>query len=470
MPLSLTPFQQLVFDQIIQFLKTDSHRAFVLKGYAGTGKTFLMQQLASHLSKPGSEQPFQLLATTGRAAAVLRGKTGFESKTVHSALYTFSKVEGDSEDIADEANIDQFGQMALRFDIRVKGDESVIYIIDEASMLSSEVSDKPSFAQFGSGRLLIDLLEAIPKGKFIFVGDPCQLPPVGQDFSPALTSDWLEQQGVATQEAELSEILRTDKDNDILVVAGHVRRMLENRDEIIPKWPKIPALRRHNVTVCPTEEQLFETYWQGVQQGTNSIAIAMSNAQCYKINERIRALKFGVDHAPLQVGDRLLVTQNNYIVPLTNGDFVEVTAIGERRHHCNLMFTSIRVRNELTDTVHEVLFIEDLLHRRATNITPENHRELMIAYSRECRQKGIKPNSQAYKDGMMKDPYLNALRATFGYAVTCHKAQGGEWDHVFLFLQKSMYGMLRPDLFRWWYTAITRARQHVCLHNDWWLA
>lgn len=222
--------------------------------------------------------------------------------------------------------------------------------------------------------------------------------------------------------------------------------------------------------VCPTEEQLFKTYWQSVQQETNCIAIAMSNAQCYKINERVRALKYGMDHAPLQVGERLLVTQNNYIVPLTNGDFVEVIAIGERRHHCNLVFTSIRVRNEVTDVVYEILFIEDLLHRRATNITPENHRELMIAYSRECRQKGIKPNSQAYKEGMMKDPYLNALRATFGYAVTCHKAQGGEWDNVFLFLQRGMYALPRPDLFRWWYTALTRARQRVYLYLDWWIS
>lgn len=467
---TFTPSQQLVFDQILDFLKSDTQRAFILKGYAGTGKTFMMQQLARYLSDAKPKRLFELVATTGRAAAVLRGKTGFESKTVHSALYAFNRVEGDSEDIADDATIDQFGQMVLRFDVRVKSDEPTVYIVDEASMLSSEVTDKGSFAQFGSGRLLIDLLENIPKGKFIFVGDPCQLPPVGQDFSPALEKTWLEHQSVPAREAELAEILRTNHENDILIVAGLVRQMLEDENIIIPKWPKIPALRRKNLTVCPTEDTLLMAYWDMVHNQISSIAISLSNAQCHKINEKIRRLKFGIPHALLQIGDRLLVTQNNYVVPLTNGDFVEVLAIGERRHRCNLTFTSIQIRNEITDTVHEVLFIEDLLHLRLTNITPENHRALMIEYSRECRQRGIKPNSQAYKDGMLKDPYLNALRATFGYAVTCHKAQGGEWENVFLFLHKGMYGMPQAELFRWWYTALTRAKERVYLHNDWWLA
>ena len=466
---TLTPTQQLVFDSIRQFLKSDTHRAFILKGYAGTGKTFLMQQLAQHLSKKGASQPFYLLATTGRAAAVLRGKTGFEAKTVHSALYSFSRVEGDSDEIEDDANFDQFGQMSLRFDIRVKGDEPAVYIIDEASMLTSEIADKTSFAEFGSGRLLIDLLENIPSGKFIFVGDPCQLPPIGQDFSPALSKPWLEEQGINAKEGELSEILRTTGNNDMLIVASLVRKLLEEKPITIPKWPKLPALNRKNISVFEGEDALFAAYWQSIQEGPTSIAISTSNAQCYKINEKIRLLKYKIPHAPLQVGDRLLVTQNNYIVPLTNGDFIEVLSIGQRRHRCNLAFVSVRVQNEITGTTHEILLIEDLLTRRMTNITPENHRELMIAYSKECRSNGIKPNTQLYKEGMMKDPYLNALRATFGYAVTCHKAQGGEWENVFLFLHKGMYAMPPTALLRWWYTAITRAKTQLNLHKDWWL-
>lgn len=467
---TFTPSQQLVFDQILQFLKSDVHRAFILKGYAGTGKTFMMQALASHLKKQDTAPAYSLLATTGRAAAVLRGKTGFESRTVHSMLYQFSQVEGETEETAENTNVDQFGQMALRFEMRPKSQERTVYIIDEASMLSSETSEQNSFAHFGSGRLLIDLLESIPNGKFIFVGDPCQLPPVGQNISPALSQQWLEGAGVKAETGELSEILRTNSNNDILLVASSIRRMLEDTAVAIPKWPKIPALRRHNVTVCLTEDLLFDEYWQSIQRSANSIAIALSNTQCHKINERIRTLKYGVSNAALQVGDRLLITQNNYLVPLTNGDFVEVLSVGDRRYRCKLTFINIQVKNEVIGDSHDILFIEDLLHRKLTNITPESHRELMIAYSQECRQLGIKPNSQAYKDKMMKDPYLNALRATFGYAVTCHKAQGGEWDEVFLFLNKGMYGSPRSDMFRWWYTAITRTRHRLYLHQDWWLS
>lgn len=467
---ALTPSQQLVFNQILHFIKSDTHRAFILKGYAGTGKTFMMQMLARHLEKQTDGLAYQLLATTGRAAAVLRGKTGFDSRTVHTALYQFSRVEGESDENTDDTNVDQFGQMSLRFEMRPKRVEHVVYIIDEASMLSSEPTRQTSFAQFGSGRLLIDLLESIPNGKFIFVGDPCQLPPVGQHFSPALSQQWLENQGVKTQEGALSAILRTAQNNDILTVASSIRQMLEDTAVAVPKWPKIPALRRQNVRVCLTEERLFDAYWSSVQQSVTSIAIALSNTQCYKINEQVRTLKYGVSNASLQAGDKLLVTQNNYLVPLTNGDFVEVLAVGDRRHHCKLTFTTIRVRNEATGDTHEILFIEDLLHRRLTNITPENHRDLMIAFSRECRQLGIKPNSQAYTDRMMSDPYLNALRAMFGYAVTCHKAQGGEWDDIFLFLTKGMYGLPRTEMFRWWYTAITRTKSRLWLHQDWWLS
>lgn len=468
---ALTPSQKLVFDQVLQFLKSDVQRAFVLRGYAGTGKTFLMQHLARYLTDHTDGYPsFELLASTGRAAAVLRGKTGFEAKTVHSALYAFASVEGDSEAIDDNADIDQFGQMTLRFDMRPASEESIVYIVDEASMLSSEHTDKTSFAQFGTGRLLHDLLHNLPKGKFIFVGDPCQLPPIGQALSPALSPEWLRKLGVPTGEASLSEIMRTRQDNDILIVASGIRRMIEEPSPYLVKWPKIPAMRRESVQVTDTETDLFEAYWQAISQNRSCIAISNSNAQCHKINERIRASRYGNAHSPLQKGDKLLVTQNNYLVPLTNGDFIVVKAIGERQHHCNLVFVSVQVGSEMTGDEHEILLIEDLLTHRLSNITSENHRALMIAYSRSCRRAGIKPNSQLYKEGMMKDPFLNALRATYGYAVTCHKAQGGEWDDVFLFLHKGMYAMEQPDMFRWWYTAITRARERVYLHHDWWLS
>ncbi len=280
----------------------------------------------------------------------------------------------------------------------------------------------------------------------------------------------MKQFGLQTSEASLSEIMRTRHDNDILVVASAIRRMIEHPSPYLVKWPKMPAMRRESLQVTGTETDLFDAYWQAMSQHQSCIAISNSNAQCHKINERIREKRYQNAHSPVQVGDKLLVTQNNYLVPLTNGDFIVVKAIGERRHHCNLVFVSIRVSSEMTGDEHEILLIEDLLTHRLSNITPEKHRELMIAYSRSCRKVGIKPNTKLYKEGMMKDPFLNALRASYGYAVTCQKAQGGEWDDVFLFLHKGMYAMDQPDLFRWWYTAITRAKNRLYLHRDWWLS
>jgi hypothetical protein len=171
----------------------------------------------------------------------------------------------------------------------------------------------------------------------------------------------------------------------------------------------------------------------------------------------------------LQAGDTLLVTQNNHLVPLSNGDFVKVVSVGEKRTRANLNFINVRVKSLLSEKDYEVLLCLDVLNGTQTNISLEQHRTLMIDFSRRMRYKNIRPNSEAYKASLIKDPYLNSLRATYGYAVTCHKAQGGEWDDVYLFLNKGMYRMEHEELFRWWYTAITRAREHLYLHDDWWI-
>ena len=185
---TLNTEQKEAFKTIQKFLDHPGPDTFVLKGYAGTGKTFLMQYLAKWLDE--NDREFCLLASTGRASAVLRGKTGFETRTVHGELYQFSKVEGDHEDIPEDASTDQYGQMRLEFLLRKPDEKKRIYIVDESSMLSSELSDD-SIAAFGSGVLLDDFFDAVGSNKIIFVGDPCQLPPVGQLDSPSLNMRWL---------------------------------------------------------------------------------------------------------------------------------------------------------------------------------------------------------------------------------------------------------------------------------------
>lgn len=464
---SLNTEQKETFIAIQRFLEHSAADTFVLKGYAGTGKTFLMQYLGHWLKE--TNQKFTMLASTGRAAAILRGKSGFETKTVHSELYNFNKVEGVDEDIHADAPIDKYGQMTLQFLLRQPDRDKHVYIVDEASMLSSERTLEPSFATFGSGYLLTDFFDAVGNNKIIFVGDPAQLPPVGQLFSPALDTDWLCQQKRTAISITLEKIERNKPDNDILILASHIRNSrLQNSGG---RYPKLPAKNMNNVRLHSSNESLFKEYLKSFKAaGANgTLAIARSNKMVYNINRSFRKELYGVIDKPLQVDDILLVIQNNYKVPLANGDFVRVCSLGETRTKANLHFQSIRVKSVISETEHELLISLDLLYGQFGNFTSEQMKALMVDFNRRMRNKNILANSEDYKSAMLKDDYLNCLRATYGYAVTCHKSQGGEWNKVFLFLEKSMYAMPHQELYRWWYTAVTRAREELNLVNEWWI-
>lgn len=172
----------------------------------------------------------------------------------------------------------------------------------------------------------------------------------------------------------------------------------------------------------------------------------------------------------IEVGEIVMVTQNNYLVPLTNGDFVEIMEMGEISQRAGLNFRDVRVKHVDSDKDFPVKLALDPFNGFLPNLNPDQQRNLMIDFSRRMRKKSIRPKSDAYKNAMQKDAYLNSLRATYGYVVTCHKAQGGEWDEVFLFLNKGMYGyMVADEMRRWWYTAVTRAKKNLYLHKDFWI-
>lgn len=464
--MDLNKEQAEVISSIKEFIKGGEHDTFILKGYAGTGKTFLMQHLATELNNEKSA--FSFLATTGRAATVLKGKTGFEARTIHGELYQFFEVDGDNNDIPANADTDAYGQMKLIFNVRAKDDTKKIYIVDEASMVSTESDDEKAYAQFGSGDLLHDLLSVVEDNKIIFVGDPCQLPPVNQSFSPALDEAYLSAKGRKVQKAELQTIVRTRSGNDIVDLAHSIRNLIGNED--LPKWVKLSAQGMTNCIVHPSEEDLLNRYLEQFSaKQRNSIAIAQTNAACNRINTEVRKFLYGRPGAPLMPGDILMVTQNNYMVPLTNGDFVEVVAVNDTISEAGLNFVDVKVKHQLTGKEYEILLSLDVLYGGGANLNKDQQRTLMINFSNRMRSRKIGPNTQKYKDNMKKDEYLNSLRATYGYAVTCHKAQGGEWDNVYLFLNKSMYAMNTNDMCRWWYTAITRAKQSLHLAHDWWI-
>lgn len=461
--------QQETFDRLKAFVNDPITNTLILNGYAGTGKTLLIQEFAKYLEK--RKKKFMLLATTGRAASVLRGKTEFQTSTIHGALYTFSKVEGDYDDLSTDSSIDEFGQMKLLFSPNKKLSDDCVYIVDEASMLASESSDNSSFAVFGTGHLLSDLLNAVGKNKIIFVGDNCQLPPVGQNFSPALDINFLNKLGRITVQTTLDEIMRTDKDNDILHIASEIRLAIGEPQNT--KWIKLPADNRRNCTIVADKNTLFlEYYARFLQYGSEeSIGIAHSNKVCNHLNKYFRKRLYPGRNNLLEVGEILMVNQNNYIVPLTNGDFVKILKLGEKSEKTGLKFQNIRLQHLVSKNEYEIKLALDPLGNFSPNLTVDQQRLLMIDFSKRMRSKNIKPNSEPYKEAMKKDAYLNSLRATYGYVVTCHKSQGGEWKEVFLFLDKAMYSYLTPnDMRKWWYTAITRTKEQLYLHNEWWIS
>jgi ATP-dependent exoDNAse (exonuclease V) alpha subunit len=455
---TLNEDQQDAFNILKRFIDHPAADTFVLLGYAGTGKTFLMQHLAGWLES--KDYRFSLLAATGRAAAVLRGKTGRTAKTVHSHLYHFAKMDGIPEDLPEDAPIDNHGQLILTFAIRTPETVKQILIIDESSMLSNLPSEEVGGMIFGSGRLLNDLFEYARGHKIIFVGDPGQLPPVKEHSSPALDVDWLQQQKRVAISYTLSKNERNDPDNDILVLASMIRNM-----ESTKEFQKLLECELNNVRVLESNENLFRSYFKSFKEkGPNqTIAIARTNLMVNNINMAMRRDLFQDPRKPIQEGEVLLVTYNNRKALLTNGDFVVVVRTGASHVHTLLRFQEIRIRSLLTDSEQDLYISLDILEGPRQNFTETQLQTLTIDFSRRMKKIDIEQASDEYQNRMMNDPYLNCLRAKFGYGVTCHKAQGGERGEVFLFLDKNIRKMPHPALLRWWYTAVTRAKQTLYL-------
>jgi len=464
------PEQKAAFKAIKKFLEHPSANVFVLQGYAGTGKTFLMQQLATWLTE--QEQEFCMLASTGRAATVLKGKTGFPAKTVHSEVYSFNKINGINDDMLRDNTANASNQLSMEFTTRVADEEKRLYIVDEASMLSCEISKEGSFASYGSGIVLNDLFSVVGKNKIIFVGDPCQLPPVGQSFSPALNVEWLAENDKVALSVKLEKIERTNSQNDILKLATAVREMYDGG--VFELYPKLPASNLNDVKLHLSDRVLFKAYSERYKTAgpADTLAVARTNRKVQLINKAMRRDLFGSTNTPLRLDEILLVTQNNRKVPLTNGDFVKVCELGEAKMKMGLTFQRIKVKSISSEIEYDLLLSLDAMQSENGNLTTEQMQELTIDFSHCMRAKGISMNSSEYRNAMKDDEYYNCLRATYGYAVTCHKAQGGEWNNVYLFLDNDnngMYSMPPQNLCKWWYTSITRARQELHLVKEWWV-
>ena len=466
---NLKPQQELAFNSIQNFLRQNEKKVFILKGYAGTGKTTLMSGIIKLLDE--SEMPFALLATTGRAAKILSNKTKTEAFTIHSHIYVFSELSEDLEEMSklqENKAIDDKGQISLMFNLKsIKSEVDKIYIIDESSMLSDEPESSGSFAKFGSGDLLADILNYDLRGKYIFVGDPCQLPPVNQANSPALAGSYIkEKYSKDYEEFELTDIVRQRGENGIISCSFKLRSLYTKNPAV--KFANLPAKGHNNIILHNSHANLINEYMLKIKsQGFDyATLLCQTNRHCSDLNKILRGF-LHKNVGALNEGDLLMVTQNNYLTKLVNGDFVIVNKIGNREYRAGLSFLNVEVTELSSNTRCSVLLVEDILNSVYTNLNNKQHKDLMIDFFKRMSAKGIPQKSDKFKENMLKDSYLNALKAVYGYALTCHKSQGGEWNEVFLYLDNKIHGIKKPGIYQWWYTAITRAKNNLHLVNDW---
>lgn len=464
----LTSSQQTAFDKIKDFLGSDSD-IFVLKGYAGTGKTHLIKYITRYLDE--NKTPYEVLAPTGRAAKVLRDRVG-RGMTIHKCIYSRDLIT-----INDDESDGSIKSYKFYFPIVETPQDFQIMIIDESSMISNKESHN-EFLAFGSGVLLDDLLQFVKVcgiEKVIFVGDPAQLPPVGDEHSCALDVEHLSSRGLKVESFELTEVVRQEDDNAILGEATKMRELL-----------KLPKDSRHNFSLVCDGKDVIElpstelpskfTDMYPMPEVGNGITVCFTNQQCFDANQAIRSILFG-EAKTVQIGDIVIINNNNYTsygIQLFNGDMAKVVGVGEVEYHRNIPVTIEKEKRHIDlafrdidllfakegITVHCKVF-DDLLHSGDSDLNVWQMRAVYIDFV--MRNSHMKHGSPEFKDALIHDPYFNAVRVKFGYAVTCHKSQGGEWDTVFV--DYSGRCGLSDDHLRWCYTATTRAKRRLYAVN-----
>ncbi len=365
---------------------------------------------------------------------------------------------------------DDSGQLYLNFDLcPIETNEQCVYLVDESSMISDEKDSNDTQAVFGSGCLLSDLFDYDPKGKFVFIGDACQLPPISQKISPALSAGYLENKfNINVRETELTEIVRQSDGNDIVESAHRMRKLYLQPQPW--KWAKFPLKGYKNIHVLNTPAELYKEYLNVVKENgfEEATLLSYSNRQCCDVTDIVRPA-LGIAGKKLSVGDLLLVTQNNYVSALMNGDQIIVRKIVSETRRAGLTFVLVEVEEMFSKRVYSQYMIEEVVYGSFTNLTQQQQKALYVDFYHRMKDKNIKQKDDAFRKAMLNDPFLNAIRAVYGYSLTCHKAQGGEWKKVFLDIPRSFALNEKPYVYQWMYTAMTRAREELYVVKDFYL-
>lgn len=439
-------------------LSRERDTVFLLKGYAGTGKTSLLAALVRTLGM--LQQRVMLLAPTGRAAKVLSSYAGVPAYTIHRKIYRQKSI----------TDMDVFQN-----DVNLRQD--TLFIVDEASMIANDAHDT---TVFGTGRLLDDLMHYVYSCegcRLVLVGDTAQLPPVGEEESPALSRTMLEGYGMEVTELQLTQVVRQLEESGILWNATMLRSLIQNDDMF--EFPKLRGKTFPDVKALPGDE-LIEVLEQSYRKyGTDgTIVVTRSNKRANIYNNGIRARI--LDHEEeLSSGDLIMVAKNSYfwtereqsangvasdtMAFIANGDIAVVRRLRNERSFYGFRFAdAILEFPDYDNREMEVTVLLDTLQSEAPALTRQQQEALFNGVWEDYPEL---TNRRDRMKRLRQDPYYNALQIKYAYAVTCHKAQGGQWEHVYIDQGYITEEMLTPDYFRWLYTAITRATEQVYLVN-----
>lgn len=462
----LTTEQARALEEMKSFVAAPEENIFILKGYAGTGKTTLLSVLLDYLDS--QRISYDLMAPTGRAAKVMRDKLKRGASTIHSRIYKYEaaiKVKDEQKNVV-------YHRLYYAVDEARYG--SVI-IVDEGSMVSIKKQLDEIYVM-GSGSLLEDILTYAGvrsrRAKIIFVGDPAQLPPVGENEPIALLRETFESRGLRVKESWLREVVRQTSDSLILANATQMRRFIEEGHGVVmPEYDDHSFQRVEALDLLSCYFRLFPK-----NNLENGPIIVYSNRSCLELNQAIRKRYFP-NRPNVTVGDKLLVVKNNQLHNLVNGDFVEVVWASSTTEsytasltegNVTLTFRDLQIKTD--EGVRKVKILDDLLSSPQASITSSEGKALFqkarqdaYHYWRQSKGEKVPMPEEEYQRFMRADKYFNALHCKYGYAVTCHKSQGGEWDTVLVDYEGR--NQTSVDAMRWAYTATTRARQHCIVTN-----
>lgn len=446
-----TPGQKKIIEKLSEYLvDEDFSKIFVLNGYAGTGKTTLIAALVGALKE--LEIKSVLLAPTGRAAKVLARYAREKANTIHKRIYR------QRTNAAYES----------KFSLAPNPERGAVFIVDEASMLADRSG---AGTLFGSGSLLDDLVDYVRSGRgcrLILVGDSAQLPPVGADFSPALDPATMNRYGAVVY-ATMDEVVRQEAQSGILFNATLVRCMLEQGICDIPRFrmsfPDIEAVNGGEFL-----EKLQDCY--SLYGRDETIVITRSNRRANRFNEGIRRHVLCAEEE-IESGDMLMIVKNNYYYPehtencpmnfIANGDIARLKRLRRIEEFYGFRFANALLEfPDYDDAELECKLLLDTIASESPSLTREESSRLFYEVEKDYLDIGSK--LKRFRE-IRENPHFNAVQVKFSYAVTCHKAQGGQWRAVFV--DRCLFGdePMTRDLLRWLYTALTRATDKLYLVN-----